>query len=124
VAEDGGSRRSQIVSLSIVGMVGAVILADHAIPQGTEMRRNLYGDRAACERDYPPPPNRCDQHDSSGGGSSGGHFFYHGPYYAADQSTAPAGDPGSGRTATARTSVETSTRGGFGAFGRAAHAAA
>ena len=109
---EGESRRSQIVTLSIVGLVGAVILADHAIPQETEMRRNLYGARAACERDYPPPPDRCEQHNSGGGsgGGSGGHVFYHGPYYAANQSTAPAGDPGSGRTATARTSVEASTR--------------
>ena len=53
MADDGGSRRSQIVCLSIVGMFGAVILADHAIPQGTELRRNLYGDRAACEPRLP-----------------------------------------------------------------------
>jgi len=118
---ESASRRSQIVGLSIVGLVGTVWLADKVLPQGTEMRRNLYADRAVCERDYPPPPDRCEQSNSSG---SGGHTFYHGPYYRAYRGGAPPGDPGPGRTGTAPASYETSTRGGFGAFGRAIHVAA
>jgi hypothetical protein len=117
------SRRSTVVQLSIFGMIGAVMLLDHVVPQEVETRRNLYADRAACERDYPPPPDRCDQHNSSGNSGSGGHVFYHGPYYAADRSSAAAaGDPGSGRTVNAASSVETSYRGGFGAFGHAVRA--
>jgi hypothetical protein len=117
------SRRSTVVQLSIFGMIGAVMLLDHVVPQEVETRRNLYADRAACERDYPPPPDRCEQHNSGGSSGSGGHVFYHGPYYAADRtSAAAAGDLGSGRTATARSSVETSYRGGFGAFGHAVRA--
>jgi hypothetical protein len=122
VADEGASRRSNIVTLSIIGLVGTVWIADKVIPQGVEMRRNLYADRAACERDYPPPPNRCEDSGSSGSSSSGGHGYYHGPYYNADRSTAAAGDPGSGRTSSTRASYETTTRGGFGSFGRAVHA--
>lgn len=113
--ECGDSRRSTVVRLTVVGMIAAVAIADETIPQAVEMRRNLYADRAACERDY--PPGQCTA-NSSGGGSSGG---YHGPYYSADRSKASAGDPGSGRTLGARTAYETSYRGGFGTFGRAIH---
>lgn len=114
-------RRSRVVGLSIVGLIGTVWVADRAIPHGTDMRRNLYADRAACERDYPPPPDRCEQPASGG---PGGHIFYHGPYYSAYRANAPSGDPGPGRTGIAPIAYETSSRGGFGAFGRAAHAAA
>jgi hypothetical protein len=114
-------RRSSVVSLSIFGLIGTVWAADKVIPQGTEMRRNLYGDLATCEAAYPPPPNRCEQSTQTG---SGGHAFYGGPYYSAYRGNAPVADPGPGRAGVAPASYETSTRGGFGAFGRAVHAAA
>jgi hypothetical protein len=115
-----GSRRSNIVVLSLIGLPIATIAAANMIPAGTQMRRNNYPDRAACERDY--PPSQCEAGSSgSGGGGSGG--FYHGPYYSANRSTAAAGDPGPGRSGVTPASYETSTRGGFGAFGRAARAA-
>jgi hypothetical protein len=120
--ENGSTRRSRTVSLSIVGLAGAVWIADGVIPEGVEMRRNLYTDRAACERDYSPSQCESDGTYNSGGyvGSSG----YHGPYYAASRSTAVAGDPGSGRSGVMHTAYTTSYRGGFGAFGHAVHAAA
>jgi hypothetical protein len=119
MAEEGESRRSKIVGLSVLGLVATVVIADKAIPQGTEMRRNAYADRAACERDYPPSQCQSSNSGSGGGGSGGG--GYHGPYYTANRSTAAANDPGPGRTGAARI-YETSYRGGFGAFGRAIHA--
>lgn len=124
---DDGNRRSNIVLLSIVGLVSTVVIADKVIPQPTEMRRNVYNNRANCERDYPPPPDRCQQDDgggSSGGGYHGGGGGYHGPYYSANRSNPPSDDPGPGRTGATRVSYETSYRGGFGAIGRTIHAAA
>ena len=118
--DEGGHRRSTIVTLTIVGLVAGVSIADKAIPQGVETRRNLYADRAACERDY--PPSQCQQNSGSGGGGSGG--GYHGPYYSANRSNAAAGDPGPGRIGGNRVAYETSYRGGFGAFGRAIHGVA
>jgi hypothetical protein len=115
MAEDGESRRSKVVGLSVLGLVATVVIADKALPQDTEMRRNVYADRAACERDY--PPSQC-QSPNPGGGS----WAYHGPYYSANRSTAAADDPGPGRAVATRISYETSYRGGFGAFGRAVHA--
>jgi hypothetical protein len=115
MAEEGGeSRRSSVVTLTVIGMVAAISIADEAIPQGVEMRRNLYTDQAACERDY--PPSQCASQYSSGG--SGG---YYGPYYSASRGSATTSDPGPGRTTGTRVSYETSYRGGFGAFGRAIH---
>src|SRR5437660_7587755 len=47
-------KRSNIVLLTLVGLpLGAVALGS-AIPAGQEVRRNLYPDRGACERDYSP----------------------------------------------------------------------
>jgi hypothetical protein len=113
-------RRSKIVLLSVIGLPMATIGIADMLPSGTTMRRNNYADRAACERDY--PPDQC-QSSSSGGGSYGGSGGgFHGPYYTASRSTAPAGDPGPGRSGIAPASVETSVRGGFGSFGRAAAA--
>ena len=110
------SKRSQIVALTLLGVpFGAITLAN-AFP-GQEIRRNLYADRAACERDYSP------QHCAGGtGGSSGSGGGYHGPWYSSDRSTAEArADPGPGRGGQiARTEI--STRGGFGSFGRAMRA--
>jgi hypothetical protein len=109
-------KRSNIVLLTLVGLPAAVFLAEPLIPQGEQVRRNLYPDRTACERDY--SPQQCQQ---GSGSSSGG---WHGPYYSSNRYSAQAGtDPGVGRTGTAHP-VEVSTRGGFGAFGRAMHAAA
>jgi hypothetical protein len=106
-------KRSSIVTLSLVGVpLGAVALAS-AMP-GQEMRRNLYPDRGACERDYSPA--QCEQGTGSGG--SGG---WHGPYYYSNRA-APAAqsDPGAGRTGQI-TRTETRIRGGFGRLGHALH---
>jgi hypothetical protein len=111
-------RRSKIVLLSLIGLPIATITVADMIPSGTMMRRNNYSDRAACERDY--PPDQCQA--SSSGGSYG--WGYYGPYYTASRGAAPAGDPGPGRSGVAPSSVETSARGGLGASGRAAGAAA
>jgi hypothetical protein len=104
------NRRSQIVLLSLIGTVG---IAAEVLPAAEQVRRNLYPDRAACERDY--SPSQCQPH--SGGGGS-----WHGPYYSTNRGSAAArGDPGPGRSGQA-TAVQTSTRGGFGGFGRAGRA--
>jgi hypothetical protein len=118
-----GKRRSNTVILSLIGATSAVVIAAEALP-GTEMRRNVYYDRASCERDYSPA--QCEETGPHGGGGGGwvGSDRWLGPAYAADRSSAAArGDPGSGRTGVA-TPTETSVRGGFGAFGLAAHARA
>jgi hypothetical protein len=85
------------------------------------MRRNLYPDRGACERDY--SSYQCEQSSSSNtstsGGGHGGSGGYRGPYYYADRnSVAARSDPGTGRTGQI-THTETSMRGGFGSIGRA-----
>jgi hypothetical protein len=121
--DEGSNRRSNAVSLTVLGLVATVFIADKAIPQSTEMRRNLYANRADCERDYPPPPNRCDQDNGGSNSTGGGHGgSFHGPYYNATRSVAAADDPGPGRTGATRISYETSYRGGFGAIGRTIHA--
>jgi hypothetical protein len=114
------SRRSKIVGLTVLGLVATVAIADKAIPQGVEVRRNLYADRAACERDY--PPSQCQ--DDSGNVSSGYSGTWHGPYYSSSRANAAADDPGPGRTGASHVSYETSHRGGFGAIGHAMHAGA
>jgi hypothetical protein len=113
-------RRSKIVLLSLIGLPIATITVADMIPSGTMMRRNNYPDRAACERDYPPDQCQASSSGGSYGGSGGG--YYHGPYYTSSRAT--GGDPGPGRSGIAPVSVETSARGGFGASGRAAGAAA
>jgi len=106
-------KRSQIVLLSLIGLPVAVGLAAELAPEGEQVRRNLYQDRAACERHYSPA--QCEPRSGGVGG-------FHGPYYVADRSAPSArGDPGPGRGGRPA-AIETSTRGGFGAFGRAAHA--
>ena len=115
------ARRSKVVVLTLVGLpFGAIALAN-AFP-GQEMRRNLYPDRAACERDY--SAKQCEPASGSTTSGSSGHGggFYHGPYYASNRGAATAsGDPGAGRTGQI-TRTETSVRGGFGAFGHAMRA--
>lgn len=109
-------KRSHIVVLTLLGVsFGAVELAG-AFP-GQQMRRNLYPDRAACERDYSAA--QC----QPGTGSSTAHSSgFSGPYYYANRSLAAArSDPGMGRTGQI-TATQTSIRGGFGSFGRAMHA--
>lgn len=109
-------RRSTAVILTLAGVAGALGIAAEAFP-GTEMRRNLYNDRAACERDY--SPQQCQPTQS---GSSGFTYVrYSGPEYTANRGAAPAGDPGPGRTGVHAASVS-SVRGGFGGFARGAHA--
>lgn len=110
-----GQRRSQLVTLSLIGVAGAAIVAAEALP-GTPMRRNLYADRAACEADY--SPSQCQPATLSGGYA--GHGWW-GPEYTASRRAAPAGDPGPGRHGLPH-SVGRSVRGGFGGFARAAHA--
>lgn len=103
------NKRSSIVLLTVVGAsVGVGGLAS-AFP-GQEMHRNLYPDRAGCERDY--SPQQCQP--GSGSASVG---VWHGPYYYANRTTSGAlSDPGPGRTGQV-TATETSMRGGFGHFG-------
>ncbi|HEY1798930.1 MAG TPA: hypothetical protein VGG57_22650 [Stellaceae bacterium] len=110
-------RRSAAVILTLAGGLFAVGIAAEAFP-GTEMRRNLYNDRAACERDY--SPQQC-QPDQSSGGSFTYVHYYSGPEYTANRGAAPSGDPGPGRTGD-HASVASSVRGGFGGFAHAAHA--
>jgi hypothetical protein len=108
-------RRSSIVMLTVIGLpLGTGVLA--AAMPGQEMRRNLYPDRAACERDY--SPGQCEQHTGGSGTGAG----FHGPYYFANRSVAEArSDPGLGRTGQIA-ATETSIRGGFGHFGHTMHA--
>jgi hypothetical protein len=82
------------------------------------MRRNLYPDRGACERDY--SAQQCESRSSSSSNSGGhGGSGYHGPYYYADRNSVGArGDPGTGRTGQV-TATQSSMRGGFGSIGRA-----
>ena len=113
-----GIKRSQIVMLSLVGLpLGAIELANAFPPH--ELHRNLYADRAACERDY--SQWQCETHSGSGSGSGHASAGYHGPYYSASRSAVAATDPGPGRSGQV-TRTEISTRGGFGAFGRVARA--
>lgn len=115
-----GNRRSNIVILSLMGVAGAGIIAAEAFP-GTEMRRNLYADRASCERDYSPA--QCDRSGSTVTYTHVGYYGgdWRGPEYAANRGSVPAGDPGPGRTGVHASTVS-SVRGGFGGFGRSAHA--
>ena len=109
-------RRSTIVGLTLIGLPLAAVALGNAMPAGQEMRRNLYPDRGACERDYNAA--QCQQGTGGTAGSGG----WHGPYYYANRTVAEAkSDPGAGRTGQI-TRTETSTRGGFGAFGRAMRA--
>jgi hypothetical protein len=116
------SRRSKTVGLTLVGLpLGAVALAT-ALPQD-QMRRNLYSDRAACERDYSlyqcEPSNSSSSSSTSSGGGHGGSGGYRGPAYYADRNSAAARtDPGTGRTGQV-TLTQASTRGGFGNIGHA-----
>jgi hypothetical protein len=108
-------RRSNTVILSLIGVTSAVVIAAEAFP-ATEMRRNVYYDRASCERDYSPA--QCEESSPTSA------RYWLGPAYAADRTSAAArDDPGRGRTGDATPSV-TSIRGGFGAFGLAASARA
>jgi hypothetical protein len=105
-------KRSNIVLLTLLGLPFGAIAVANSFP-GEELRRNLYPDRAACERDY--SAQQCEQR--TGTNITG----WHGPYYSANQATRAGGDPGPGRTG-APAAIDTSTRGGFGNFGRAGHA--
>ena len=113
---DPAQKRSSLVVLTLSAVpVGAIALAN-AFP-GQQMQRNLYPDRATCERDY--SPSQCQQ--GSGGGSSYA-GSWHGPYYYSNRASASAqSDPGPGRIGW-RMPTEISTRGGFGSFGRAMRA--
>lgn len=108
-------KRSTVVTLALVGVVGGVAIHDDL--RTAEMRRNYYADRAACERDYSVA--QCEM--TSETVYSSGTTFYHGwygPSYAADRSSVSVGDPGPGRVGGIATAVHSgagvSTRGGFG----------
>jgi hypothetical protein len=104
-------RRSSIVTLTLLGLPFGAIAVANSFP-AAELRRNLYPDRAACERDYRPA--QCEQR--TGTNITG----WHGPYYHPNRgASGAASDPGPGRTG-APLAIETSTRGGFGSFGRVA----
>ena len=90
--------------LTLVGVPWRVGIAADAYP-GTAMRRNLYNDRAACERDYSPA--QCEQTKSGSScfierrhGSGGG--WSRPVLRGQPQSTAAAGDPGPGRIGAGR----------------------
>jgi len=107
-------RSHNVLLTTLIGLpIAAIVVAD-AFPPET-LRRNLYTDRAACERDYTPA--QCQTGTGSGTGSGGSGYIYHGPYYSTDRTSASASDPGPGRTGQI-TRTETTTRGGFGAIGR------
>ena len=109
-------KRSNIVLLTLVGLPLGVVGLGNAMPGGQEMRRNLYLDRGACERDY--SPTQCEARAGGSAGSSA----YHGPYYYGNRAAPEArSDPGAGRSGQV-TRTEISTRGGFGSFGRAMRA--
>jgi hypothetical protein len=111
-------KRSQAVLIGLLGLPGAAIVAGELLPGGPVMTRNVYADRAACERDYSPA--QC----SPGGGTGGSSYgMFLGPSYSADRSAPAArGDPGPGRVGGLATATVTSARGGFGGFARGAHA--
>src|SRR5205814_2011276 len=111
------SKRSQAVKLTLVGLPVTAIALSHAFP-GHDIRRNHYADRAACERDYSPAQCEANSSSSSGTTSSRSGDGWHGPYYSVSRAAALVSDPGPGRIGLSNT-VESSTRGGFGAFGRA-----
>ena len=75
-------KRSTTVALTLIGLPVAVVAAAPLIPPGEELHRNLYADRAGCERDY--SPQQCQPRSGSGTGA-----VWYGPYYAANRS-APA----------------------------------
>jgi hypothetical protein len=110
------SRRSNIVSLTLIGAVGLFVFRDELFPgsTGPETRRNYYADRAACERDY--SAGQCEV-----GGNTTSHGYAHGwygPSYLSNRSLAGSRDPGPGRVgglaSAVHTSTSTSSRGGFG----------
>jgi hypothetical protein len=125
--------RSAVVTLTLLPL-GALALS-HVYPS-QEMRRNLYPDRATCEQDY--SPQQCQQGIGSGTGYATS--SWHGPYYYSNRaSTQAQTDPGSGRmhwatatqvsmrgfgfgfsraSASGTSGTASSTRGGFGSFGR------
>lgn len=106
--------RSHAVHVTLVGIAG-MLLAARLVSGGQQMRRNLYGSRADCERDYSAQQCAPD----SGSHSSG----WHGPYYNANRySSAARGDPGPGRYGLQTAFARGSIRAGFGAFGRAMRA--
>lgn len=113
-------KRSRIVLLSLVGLpLGAIGIAS-LLPAKQEMKRNLYPDRASCERDY--SSDQCEQSSHSSGTTSSHSSGFHGPYYFASRTAAgAASDPGPGRTGQV-TATQTSMRGGFGSIGHASAA--
>jgi hypothetical protein len=108
--EESGNKRSQAVVLTLVGLPLAAIGIANAFPDHLA-QRNLYTDKAACERDY--STTQCEYGSSSS--YSSGAYGWHGPYYTSN--SVSSSDPGPGRTGQI-THTEVSSRGGFGAFGR------
>jgi hypothetical protein len=113
-------KSSRIVNLVILGVFGTAI-ALPLLPQGEEMRRNVYRSKDDCLSDYSEPECEPTNQGNSSGGSS---YWYRGPQYRADPTGNP-GDPGPGRYNGANSlrspgiaNTETSYRGGFGNISR------
>jgi hypothetical protein len=111
---------SRTVNLVILGLLGTAV-ALPLLPQGEEMRRNVYRTKEDCLSDYSEP--ECEPtREGSGGHGSGS--WYRGPTYRSDRTGNP-NDAGPGRyqnTYGARNpsalSSESSFRGGFGNISR------
>lgn len=100
------------IALGVFGTLMTYSLVTN--PENSSQRRNFYGSREQCLRDYTDAQCR-----SNGGG---GPSAYYGPYYRSGYATAD--DPGPGRTAVAggeSTAASRVVRGGFGATARSGH---
>jgi hypothetical protein len=117
---DPDRRRSLMVNLSVLGIASAIAIP--YLPAGAEFRRNLYGDRESCIRDYSADQCERPQNGAGSGGGAHGGGLWRGPRYYSDRSLPEArSDPGAGRLGLA-SGNETSIRGGFGRVGRALRA--
>ncbi len=111
---DPARRRSLIVTLTGVGVGGALILTAF-VPEGKEFRNNEYRSQRDCERDY--SPGQC-RPPSGGGGGGGAGGYWRGPTYVTNRTLPEARtDPGPGRQGGLAVKFETSVRGGFGKVG-------
>lgn len=112
---------SRTVNLVILGLVGTAVVLP-LLPQGEEMRRNVYRSKEDCLSDYSEPECEPTKEGSSGGHSSTS--WYRGPSYRADRSGNP-NDAGPGRYQNSYgvrnpgvLNSESSFRGGFGNISR------
>ncbi len=114
-------KRSTVVALTLIGVPFAAGAALYELRGRSDMRRNFYADRAACERDY--SPKQCDATTAPHSSGLGYVHGWYGPLYAADRAGAAArSDAGPGRVGSATSVATVSTRGGFGGIAGAASA--